>query len=149
MAGYSVKLQRTADPTKSVGNLVADPTTPKRGKLFRLIFGSEATPADAAFLWQLQACTTAGTATAVTPRKLDPGSSSPINKANENHTVDPTLTPGEIPLTVPLHQRATFNLYLTPGRELVYPAVANNGLAVRTPTANTVLVSATVHYEED
>lgn len=148
MPGYSVEMNRVADTTKSVGALVADASAPRRGKIFRAIFGSEATPADAAFLWQLQRCTSAGTATGVTPKALDPGDPAAIDDAYENHTVDPTLTAGEIMLSVPLHQRATFPFYAAPGREIVFPGTANNGIAVRTPTGNAVAVTALLHYEE-
>jgi hypothetical protein len=150
MHKYSIIMKRTADAAKSVGNVIADATTPRRGQISRLIFGSENAPADAALEWQLQRCTTAGTATAVTPRALDPASPAAVNKANQNHTTDPTLTAGEIPLSVPLHQRATFHFFAVPGHELIFPGTANYGFAIRTPviSTGTPLVTATVHYEE-
>lgn len=148
MPSYAVELNRTASTTLSVGALVADATAPRRAKIFRLVCGSEAAPADASFLWQLQRCTTAGTGTAVTPQAIDPADPAAINDAYENHTVDPTLTANAILLSVPLHQRATFHFYAVPGREIVIPGTASNGVAVRTPTANAVVVTATLHYEE-
>ncbi len=148
MPGYAVELNRVASLTLSVGAITADATTPRRGKLFRAWFGSEAPPTDAAFLWQIQRCTSAGTASGVTPKPLDPADPAAIDDAGENHTVDPTLTAGEIMLSAPGHQRATVPFFSSPGREIVFPGAANNGLAFRTPTANLVAVTITAHYEE-
>ena len=72
MAKYAVDLQRTASTTGSLGSWVADATRPRRLKFYDIMFGSEATPADAAILWTIQRCTAAGTGTGVTPQALDP-----------------------------------------------------------------------------
>jgi hypothetical protein len=148
MAKYAVECNRTASTTLSVGTVTADGTRPRRGKLFDLMFGSEATPADNVFLWQVQRCTAAGTSTGVTPFPLDPADAATEADAGENHTVDATVTANAILLSIPLNQRASYRWVAAPGGELVYPATAANGLAVRTPTATAVAVSATVHFEE-
>ena len=149
MGRYSIEMNRTASATLSVGNIIADATRPRRFKLYDLIFGSaEASPADGNSLWQVQRCTTAGTATAVTPQALDPGDAATEMDANENHTTDPTLTANAILLSIGLNQRATFRWVAAPYGELVGPATASNGLAIRTPTAATVACTATSHVEE-
>jgi hypothetical protein len=150
MAKYGVTLQRTASATLSVGALTAPGAGARRAKIYDLMFGSEATPADNAFLWQLQRCTTAGTAgTNPTPNPLDPADAAAVTVAGQAHSVDPTLTGGALPLTVALNQRATFRWVAAPGGELVIPATANNGFAIRTPTAGgLVAVSCTAHFEE-
>lgn len=148
MAKYVATLQRTASTTLSVGTLTSDATTPRRAKIYDLMFGSEATPADNAFLWQVQRCTTAGTSTAVTPAPLDPADAVALDDTGSNHTVDPTLTAGAFLMTVPLNQRATFRWVAAPGGEIVIPATANNGVALRTPTASAVAISATMEFEE-
>ena len=149
MANYIVELNRTASATLSVGNVIADATRPRRGKFYDLVFGSEATPADNVYLWQVQRCTTAGTSTGVTPTAVDPADAATESDAGENHTIDPTLTAGAILLSCPLNQRATFRWVAPPGGEFVYPATASNGLAVRTPTASGLLaVTCTVMYQE-
>jgi hypothetical protein len=67
----------------------------------------------------------------------------------ENLTVDPTLTANAILLSLPLNQRASFRWVPAPGSELVTPATASNGLALRTPTAGgLVAITATVYVEE-
>jgi len=148
MARYAAELNRTASLTLAVGTLTCDATTPRRGKLYELLFGSEASPADNSFLWQVQRCTTAGTSTGVTPTALDSADAVALSDVGENHTVTPTLTAGAILLSVPLNQRATFRWVAAPYGELVYPATANNGLAIETPTASLVAVTATMHFEE-
>jgi hypothetical protein len=149
MANYAAELNRTASTTLSVGSLVADATTPRRNKVYDLVVGSEASPADNAFLWQAQRCTAAGTSTAVTPQALDPADAAALSDVGENHTVDPTLTAGAILLAIALNQRATFRWVASPGGELVLPATASNGVALRTPTAGgLVAVSATIHFAE-
>jgi len=149
MAAYSVEMNRTASASLSVGNIIADATRPRRGKFYDLTFGSEAGPGDFAFLWQIQRCTTAGTSSAVTPQALDPADAATESDAGENHTIDPTLTANAILMSEPLNQRATYRWQAVPGKELVYPATASNGLAVRTPTAGAlVAITGRVHYEE-
>ena len=84
--------QRTASTTASLGSLTADATRPRPALIYDLIFGTEATPADAAILWTVQRCTAAGTSTAVTFAYLDPGDSASEFDAGENDTIEPTHT---------------------------------------------------------
>ena len=148
MARYSVDFQRTASLTLSVGSLVADATRPRRGKIYDLILGSEAAAADNPFLYTLQRCTAAGTSTAVTPQPLDPADAATESDAGENHTVEPTYTANAILLNIPLNQRATFRWQQDPAYGLVYPATAANGFGLQTDVGSTVLITATMHYEE-
>ena len=148
MAAYVVQLNRTASTTASLGTVGADATRPRRGRFYDLIFGSEASPADNAFLYIVQRCTALGTSTAVTPSPIDPADAATESDAGENHTVEPTYTANLVLLSVALNQRATFRWVASPGGELVYPATASNGLGIQTTTASAVAISATVHYNE-
>ena len=148
MAKYAVEMNRTASTTASLGTIGADATRPRRGKWYDIIFGSEASPADNAFRYIVQRCTALGTSTSVTPQALDPADAATESDAGENHTIEPTYTANAILLAIGLNQRATFRWVAAPGGELVYPATASNGLGVQTPTASTVSITATVHYEE-
>lgn len=149
MARYSAEMNRTASLTLAVGSLTSDATTPRRQKLYEFDFGSEAAPADNSFLWQLQRCTTAGTSTGVTPTALDPADAAALADVGENHTITPTLTAGAILLSIPLNQRATFRWVAAPYGELVIPATASNGIAIETPTASLVAVTALIHWNEE
>lgn len=148
MAGYAVPLSRTASASLAIGNFTSDATTPRRLKLFDLVIGYSGTPADAAALVQVSRCTTAGTATSVTPRPLDPADAAALFDAAENHTVDPTITANSGLLNLAFNQRAQVRWVATPGKELVVPATASNGLVFKTPTTPTVAVDLTAHVEE-
>ena len=148
MARYSVLMQRTASTSLSVGGIQCPGFGQRRIKLYDWMFGSEAAPADNAFLWQVQRSTTAGTSTSVTPQPLDPADAAAVSIAGTNFTVDPTLTSGQLPLSVPLNQRASFRWVSAPGSEIVVPASANYGLAFRTPTSSAVAVTATALIDE-
>ena len=146
MPNYAVQMKRTGSAAASVGSLIAAAT--RRLKLYDLLVGSEATPADNPFTWLIRRCTTVGTATAVTPQALDPADPASICTANENYSAEPTITANSELLDIPLNQRATFRWVASPGGELVVPATANNGLLLSTPVASAVLVSATAHFSE-
>ena len=149
MAKFAVKLQRTASATLPVGSLVAAGSNMRRAKVYDLLIGSEATPADNGFLWQVQRCTAAGTSTAVTPQSLDPADTlASTIVCGENHSVDATRTANAFLLTLGLNQRASFRWVAAPGGELIIPATASNGLAIVTLTSSAVAVSSTVHFEE-
>lgn len=148
---FAVDFQRTASTTASLGSLTADATRPRRLKLYDIMFGSEATPADAALLWTWRRCTAAGTSTGVTPQNLDPADATTEYDAGENHTVEPTYTAGAIMLNVPLNQRATFRWVAAPGGEIVLPATASNGIGCETDTISTgtPIITAQTHAEEN
>lgn len=142
--------QRTASTTASLGSWIADATRPRRIAFHDLMFGSEATPADAAILWTVQRCTAAGINTTVTIAYLDPGDSATESDAGENHSAEPTYTANTFLLNVPLNQRATFRWVAAPGMELVVPQTASNGIGIQTDTISTgtPIITSTVHCLE-
>lgn len=148
MAKYAVEMNRTASTTASVGSWVADATRPRRIKLYDIVFGSEASPADNAFQYVIQRVTAPGTLTAVTPSPLDPADAATESDAGENCTVEPTYTANLVMLSISINQRATFRWVAAPGGELVCPATASNGFGVKTPSASAVAITATVHGDE-
>lgn len=148
MAKYAADLHRTASAAASLGSWGADATRPRRGKLYDILVGSEASPADNAFLYVLQRCTALGTSTSVTPFALDPGDAATESDVGENHTVEPTYTSAAILLSLPLNQRATFRWVAPPEGQLVYPATAANGIGIQTPTSSAVAITATVYLDE-
>jgi hypothetical protein len=147
MAKYAVTLQRTASSTASVGSITAG-STPRRIKIYDILLGSEASPADNAFLWQFQRCTAAGTSTAITPQPLDSADAAALSSAGQNHTVEPTYTANAFLLSVPLNQRSTFRWVAAPGGELLLPATNASGVGIKTPTMTAVSVTTLVHFEE-
>jgi hypothetical protein len=148
---FSVDFQRTASTSAALGSMTADATRPRRLRVYDAMFGSEATPADAAILWTFRRCSAAGTSTSVTPQNLDPASATTEYDAGENHTVEPTFTAGAILLNVPLNQRATYRWVAAPGGELVMPATASNGFGIETDTISTgtPVITSTIHGDEE
>ena len=150
MANYGARLNRAAASiTLAVGSLENPGSGMRRLKLYDLIFGSEATPADNVFLVEVQRTTTAGTGTAVTPNPLDPADPVAVSLPKETITSQGTETAGEVPLSFALNQRATFRWVAAPGGEIIIPAVANDGLHINTTTAlNLPAASCSLNYEE-
>lgn len=143
-----VLLKRTASTTLSLGAVTADATRPRRLEWYDVVVGSEAAAADNPFLYVFQRCTTAGTASAVTPQNLDPADATTEADAGQNHTVEPTYTAGAIMLEIPLNQRATFRWIATEGGRIITPATAANGIGIQTPTSAAVLISSSVYVNE-
>ena len=148
MAKATVRMQRTASTSLSVGNITAPGAGMRRIKLLKGVFGAEGAVGDAVFLWLMTRCTTTGTRTAVTPRLTDLADAALVATAGENHTVDPTYTSGEFVDSVPLNQRGTFHWFPPPGGEPVIPATASAGIGFQTPTSGAVAVTASVMVEE-
>jgi len=151
MANYAIDYQRTASTVAagSLGSIVSDATTPRRGELYDIMFGSEAAAADNPFQYRLQRCTAPGTCTAVVPVAIDPADSVALADAGENHTVTPTYTADAIVLHVALNQRATFRWQaVRDDCRLIYPATPNNGFGLWTPVSAAVVITAQFHMCE-
>lgn len=148
MSNYNVSMGRTGSAAASVGHVSAPGTNMRRLEVYDVMFGSEGTPADNAFRWQLARTTAAGTSTSVTPQALDPADGACISVAGENHSVEPTYTANALLLDIALNQRATFRWVAKDGCGLMVPATANNGIGVKTPTASAVAIRATIHFME-
>lgn len=121
-----------------------------RPRLFDLVFGSGATPADQAFNMQVQRYTAAGTATSVTPQAIDPGDPASLASAGENHTAEPTYTSGAVMLSFSVNQQATFRWVVPPDEGIIMPATAANGLGLLfvVVSGGTALCEATMVHEE-
>lgn len=151
MATFGVNMTRTASTSLSVGSLTAAASAMRRYKLSDWVYGAaEGVVADGVFEWEIQRCTTAGTATAVTiPNAIDPGDTAAATTVcGQNHTADPTLTANQVLYAAGLNQRATFRYVAQPGKELVIPATASNGLAFRTPISSAVACRFQAFFEE-
>ena len=147
MAKYSIQANDTADNTLANGGVVVGSQS-RRVKIYDLVFGSEATPADNIFLWTVDRGNTGpGTSSAVTPSPFDMADAAANSTAGENYTVNPTL--GVNLLAIPLNQRATFRWVASPGSELVMPGAANSSIVTRTPTGPAVVVTMTMLFSEE
>jgi hypothetical protein len=148
MANYSVQgLNETGTANKTLINLIAATTV--RPRLYDLIIGSAATPADQAANFLVGRTNAVGTAGASpTPAPLDPADPASLATAGITHSVEPTYS-GVNLLDIPMNQRATFRWVASPGSELVAPATANNGIGLKLLTATaTSIYYATELFNE-
>lgn len=146
MAKYTVQLLKgTTSTTVGVGAVTCPLTGMRRFWITDTIFGSDAAALGTSnFRFELNRSTTAPTGTAVTPGTRDPADAAAVTLAFSNLTVQGTNTAGQIQLTVPLNQQATFRWVAQPGDEIIVPATASNGIHVNTPVSGNT-PSAVVH----
>ena len=129
---------------------VGQGTATRRLKIYDLVLGSDATPADNAAEYVLQRYTASGTSTAVTPQLLDPGDPAVTAIAGEAHSGEPTYTANAILLQWAQNQRATFRWVAAPGGEIIVPATNSNGLGIQVISigGSAVNTNACIHHEE-
>ena len=149
MAKFQSILTRTSSTTLSVGAVYCPGASMKRFGIYDLEIGSDATPADQVLRWELTRTSTVGTiGSSVTPGPNDPADAAAVTLSAQAHSVDPTL--GVVLKAIPLNQRATFRwMAYDRDDQLIVPATANNGIAVRTPVSSALVsVYASVGFEE-
>lgn len=114
-----------------------------RARIYDLVLGSDATPADAATKLALQRMTTSGLGTTtVVPPPLDPADPASLMQwFSAWASTQPTITAVTTLLQVAMNQRATFRWVAVPDSELVVPATLANGIAIMS-----VVASATANY---
>ena len=120
-----------------------------RPKIYDILMGSSATPADAQVTYTVQRFTAAGTSTAVTPEPLETGDRAATCTAGQTHTVEPTYA-GVAHLILPIHQRASFRWVARQGGEIIIVATAANGVGCKktAETTGTPAVNCVMHWEE-
>jgi len=121
-----------------------------RPKLYDLILGSAATPADVASLFHLERFSAVGTeGSGFTPQPVDPYCSAAVADYAVAHSGEPTYSANEIMLAISLNQRATFRWVAAPGGEIVLPATANNGVGLQCQSSGgTPTCECTMFHEE-
>jgi hypothetical protein len=116
-------------------NPAATPT--KRARIYDVLVGSVATPADQAAKFYMGRTTAVGTEGAgFTPNNLDPaGPAGELDSGVGVFSVEPTYTASKQLLAFSLNQRATFRWVAAPGSELVCAATQNNGIGLKTSSS--------------
>jgi len=118
---------------KTVLSVFAGSGTTRRGKVYDVLIGTNGTPADNYLQWDISRMTADGTgASSITPNPLDPADAAALASAKQGYTAEPTVTANSSLFNVGVNQRASYRWVAAPGSELVFPATANNGLALRT-----------------
>ncbi|MBV8755399.1 MAG: hypothetical protein JO328_21305 [Hyphomicrobiales bacterium] len=134
MAKYAITgtQQSVSGTYKTVLAVAATSGSLRRGKIYDVLIGTNGTPADNYLQWDISRITLLGSGTAVTPVALDPADAAALGTAQNNCTSEPTVTPNSSLFNVGVNQRASYRWVAAPGSELLFPATANNGLALRT-----------------
>lgn len=113
-------------------------------KLYTLVLGSAATPADNAIEWTVQKGSTAGTSTSVTPTDVEDTAQVASALVGQTYTAEPTAVSNSILFDNGLNLRATYTIVMGPGYEWKIGLTAARGFTIgakhasATPTVNAV-----------
>ncbi len=150
MAGsYSVRGEDAVAASTSV--LALDGTTTSRGKIYDIVVGCNATPADNAYEFNMKRfATNNGTGTAVTPNPLDMADAAAELDGTAAHTTEPSITANGEVLQWSQNQRATFRWVAAPGGELIIPATSDSGITLlcENVSGSGVTTTAVFHFTE-
>lgn len=154
MAAYSVSFSRINTDNVTIGTLIGGAALPRRCRIYHILIGNRATPADNAVTYHIQRITADGSGgTAVTPVKLDPASAASVAAARDAPvTTEPTYTLNEVALVISKNMRPTVQWVCSrEGAEIVTPATAASGVGVRsvTPTPAAYIEQACIHFIEE
>jgi hypothetical protein len=127
-------------------------TSSVRGKLFAFDISSEASPADNSVKFAIQRGTTAGTpGSNPSPFALDPGDpAAQCTCGLGTFSVGPTLTANALLWLATIQLRIPYHWQCAPGKEMVIPATANNGLNFMplVVTGSAYTNDFSLHFEE-
>jgi hypothetical protein len=136
---------------KTLINLFNPAATPtKRARIYDVLVGSVATPADQAAKFYAGRTTAVGTeGSGFTPNNLDPAGPAGELDSGVGHSAEPTYTANKQLLVFSLNQRATFRWVAAPGSELVLAATQNNGVGLKSSSStSTQAYEACILFEE-
>lgn len=120
-----------------------------RPSIFYISVGSLGAPGSYQIQWKFQRHTAPGTSTAMTPAALDSGNPAAVTIVGYNHTGEPTITASTKVLELQCAQQTGDKWYGQPGREIILPATAANGVgALPIHASYTGSVSAVMHFDE-
>lgn len=128
----------------------------RRGKVYDLTIGTNATPADNVVEWAIERATAgstftyAGIVSSIAATALDPADSVMAAFAIANSTAENfTVTANSQVLYLGINQRASYRWVANPGSELVWPATSSAGFVLRARSpAYTGTVTATLLFQE-
>lgn len=125
MRRYSADGSTAAGTNLTIAAIIASTTT--RGRIYDIIIGSDAAPADVATKFALIRGTVSGTpTTTVTPRALDPAEPASSLSMEVGTFTGQNKTANSSLLSISLNQRATFRWVAVPDGEIVIPATSDN-----------------------
>lgn len=133
MNGFSASAQAAVANPRTIAMFIG--ATTKQALIESWAIGHEGTPADATIVWDLTRFTASGTATPVTVTAKDPGMTANACTFEENASVEPTYTGGEI-FRIGVNQRSAYTREYRTGRELRTNVTTDNGIGFRATHAS-------------
>lgn len=115
----------------SIIGLTGANASPRRGKIYDVLIGTNGTPADNYIEWDISRVTTNSTATSFTPQALDTADAAATTTATVNSSTQGTITTITNVFYVGVNQRASYRWVAAPGSELVWPATSSAGFQLR------------------
>lgn len=147
MSEYSTRGSMALAAAKTVLSVIAATTV--RPKISDIVLSSPSSPNDYSAEFFLQRFSADGTGTSVTPQPLDFNEVAARATSKHTYTAEPTLTANEILLQFAHNQRATVRWVAQPGKELVIPALAGDGIALLCNAVSTQFTgAATIFFSE-
>lgn len=133
--------------TGAVLGVTGNGTSPRRGKVYDVLIGTNNTPGDTFVEWDISRVTASSTATILTALPLDPADAACNTVATVNSSTFATIGNPAI-WYVGVNQRASYRWVAAPGGELVWPATASNGFQLRVRGSYASTVTGTWNFEE-
>lgn len=149
MRRYAADGQALAGTNLTIAEVVAVGST-VRARIYDIIIGSDAAPADNGGEYNVIRGTVSGTpTTTVVPRALDPGDPASLMSLEVGTFSGQTKTANSALLNIALNQRATFRWVAVPDGELVTPATTDNWIGLESiGNSGTPNTNVTFHWQE-
>ena len=146
MDNYTGNGEAAVGTDKTVLTLISAATV--RPHLYEFAISCDATPADYMTNFVIMRFTAVGTeGSGFTPVLLDPSSPAALCDCGVGtFSVEPTYTASSVLWNMSLHQRGSFRWMAYPGKELIAPATASNGLGLKATGSGSTQVHQAVFY---
>jgi len=144
---YAIAHETAAGTNLTILELVASTAT--RGRIYDILVGSDAAPADVATEFNVIRGTVSGAGTALTEVALDSAAPSAQLSGEGGTFTGQTKTANTTMLEIALNQRATFRWVAAPDGEIVVPATSDNWVGLESiGSGGTPNINATFHWVE-
>lgn len=131
MAKYYATATATNTASATVPMWCLTGGTSKRVRVYHLVIGSPATPANQAGHFAVRRTSAAGTtSSAFTATKLDPADGAAIAVFDLTWAVNPTITASSDVHNVAMNQQATYQWMVDPANGIVIPATSGAGVCL-------------------
>jgi len=148
MRRYGANGQTAAGTNVTILEVIAATTT--RGRIYDIMVGSDATPADVATEFNVIRGTVSGTGTGtVTPHAFDPADPAALLTSKQGTFTGQTKTATSEILMIGLNQRATFRWVAVPDGELIIPATSDNWVGLESiGSTGTPNINCSISWQE-